>query len=581
MSAFLPQSDPDLQARAANLVDKRKEYQYNHTYVSPLTFIDKVPRHEEFSWKWLVQIGERVLQMVENRIEVEGDPHHKAAHQERHSRFRELLHAASCDIVGIIHVIKESICNTPIEGRVESLDDFPAMFQAFQLPGIAKDYQEDSVFAEMRVAGPNPLMLQQVTLMDDRLAVTEEHFPKSLIGDSLDATWKEGRLFLADYRMLEGAENGHYPKEQKYLYAPLAYFVVDRKTGRLVPMAIQCQQIPGPDNPIFTPDDGVNWLIAKTIVGIADGNVHEAVAHFGRTHMFAEPFAIATHRQLAVNHPLYLLLQPHFEGTFAINCMARTQLINDNGPCDHMMAGTIAATRGLAAKGWQSNHFEQAMLPNRLEELGLQISGPLKHYPYRDDALPYWKAIRKWVSDYLALCYPSNADLQQDTELKGWLAELAADDAGRVPGFKFDGTVSHDYLTDVLTMVIFTCSVQHAAVNFPQYDLMSYVPNMPLAGYTPAPTKKKGGTVADLLKLLPPRHAAELQVNLGYILGSLHYTRLGNYGWRHFTDKRVLGPLETFEKTLYSIGKAIDERNKTRRPYTFLTPMGIPQSINV
>src|SRR5262249_55317469 len=136
-------------------------------------------------------------------------------------------------------------------------------------------------------------------------------------------------------------------------------------------------------------------------------------------------------------------------------------------------------------------------------------------------------------------------------------------------------------LTKVLTMVLFTCSVQHAAVNFPQYDLMSYVPNMPLAGYTPAPTKKKGATMADLLNLLPPRHASELQTNLGYILGSLHYTRLGNYGRRHFVDGRVTAPLDTFEKRLYSIGKAIDEKNKTRRPYTFLVPSGIPQSINV
>jgi hypothetical protein len=30
-----------------------------------------------------------------------------------------------------------------------------------------------------------------------------------------------------------------------------------------------------------------------------------------------------------------------------------------------------------------------------------------------------------------------------------------------------------------------------------------------------------------------------------------------------------------------NIGKTIDERNDHRRPYTFLVPSGIPQSINI
>ena len=59
-------------------------------------------------------------------------------------------------------------------------------------------------------------------------------------------------------------------------------------------------------------------------------------------------------------------------------------------------------------------------------------------------------------------------------------------------------------LTDALTLAIFTASAQHAAVNFPQYQIMSYVPNMPLAAYQPAPTKKDGYTEQDLLAMLPP-----------------------------------------------------------------------------
>ena len=84
-------------------------------------------------------------------------------------------------------------------------------------------------------------------------------------------------------------------------------------------------------------------------------------------------------------------------------------------------------------------------------------------------------------------------------------------------------------LVDTITMVIFTASAQHAAVNFPQYPVMSYVPNMPLAAYQPAPERTGGCSEADLLALMPPLDLAHLQLSLGYLLGSIHHTRIGQY----------------------------------------------------
>jgi arachidonate 15-lipoxygenase len=87
----------------------------------------------------------------------------------------DLVRTASCDIRGIARVIKETLGSLPVEGRAESLDDFAAIFRAIGLPAIARDYHEDSVLAEMRVAGPNPLVICQVAELDDRFPVTEEH----------------------------------------------------------------------------------------------------------------------------------------------------------------------------------------------------------------------------------------------------------------------------------------------------------------------------------------------------------------------------------------------------------------------
>ena len=80
-----------------------------------------------------------------------------------------------------------------------------------------------------------------------------------------------------------------------------------------------------------------------------------------------------------------------------------------------------------------------------------------------------------------------------------------------------------DYLIDAITLIIFTASAQHAAVNFPQGAMMSYAPAVPLAGYQPGSILQDKVTEQDYLNLLPPLEQAQDQLNLVYILGSIYY----------------------------------------------------------
>jgi len=290
---------------------------------------------------------------------------------------------------------------------------------------------------------------------------------------------------------------------------------------------------------------------------------------------------VSANRQLARNHPVLRLLQPHFRGTLAINEAAWRRLIADGGAVDRVFAGKIDSTRKLAADGLRQFQFRAGHLPKVLAAAGVTDRDVLPEHPYRDDAMLYWQAIHRWVSDYLAVYYPADAAVAGDPELRAWLVELSDGDGGRVSGIGPEDGQSCAGLTDVLTMVLFTCSVQHAAVNFPQYDVMSYAPRMPFAAYAPAPTSKTGAAEADYLALLPPLNVAEQQMEIGYLLGSVHYTTLGQYGPRAFRDPRVAEPLAAFQARLAEIGAIITERNLMRRPYTALSATGVPQSINV
>src|SRR5262245_3648401 len=578
MSAFLPSFDPDPETRAAARKVKQDEYVFNHAYVSPLALVGDVPGRDGFPIDFTTQVLGKVMTYVAN--EADADSALRRQLRKMHTPLSDAALAASTAVRAVAGVVGTVIGMQADSRRLLSIDDYNSLFHVIGLPPISKDFELDATFAELRVAGPNPVLIHRIDQPDDRFPVTDAHFQIGFPGDTLAAAGAEGRLYLVDYHELDGIEtgvgSGGLPK---YLYAPLALFAVDRSTRKLMPVAIQCKQKPGAENPIFTPDDGYNWRIAKTIVEIADGNYHEALTHLGRTHLTIEPFAVAAHRQFGPLHPLNVLLQPHFNGTMAINHLARQKLISPGGVVDQLLAGTISATLSLTARGVQNHPFKDRIPIETFRRRGVDDSSILPNYPYRDDALLHWDAIREWVAAYLHCFYRSDAEVADDLEVAGWRTDVAAKKGGRIAGVEPTRTLAE--LVDVTALVIFTASAQHAAVNFPQYDIMSYAPAMPLAGYAPAPTAKTGATEHDYLAHLPPRDMAVLQMNTGYMLGSSHYTRLGQYDRGCLREPRLEELANRFATRLDAIEQTIAERNRHRRPYPFLLPSGVPQSINI
>jgi arachidonate 15-lipoxygenase len=590
----LLQEDPKPESRQAELLEQAAPYSWDYDQFKGIAAAPEVPSSEHPSLSWGLEMAEVLIKVVVNAAHIESDLERTDPNHPEHREFAELLsdakkgglHLAFEHLQGFIQGENDEHTPVPEIGR------YGELYQSIAMPDIAHSYHQDTSFARMRIAGPNPMEIRQTSALGDHFPVTEAHFGRALEAlsaqgiqtgeDSLARALAEGRAFIADYAALDGAVGGSFPRGPKFICAPLALFITTEHDRTLVPIAIQCAQRPSEDAPIFTPADGWAWMMAKTAATVADGNFHQAVRHLSHTHLVMGPFRIAAKKTLPPRHPIARLLDPHLEGILYINDAANTQLMGPKGGVDAVMACDIDVSRAVSIQGVKDWRFRSSMITKDLSDRGLMDRETLPDFPYRDDGLLVWNATRDWIEAFVRTYYRADADVVLDTELQSFFSSVQAEDGGRIKGL---GQVrSIHYLVDVLAHIIFTGSAQHAAVNFPQLPIMSYAPAYPLCAYGKPPGREPVSE-ADYLAMLPALDMAQFQGTLGFLLGTLNHGQLGHYHkgfWSHFAgDHRLNHALKGFQGRLDQIESLIEERNNCREPYDILRPSQIPQSVNI
>uniref|UniRef100_A0A7N4NXN9 Arachidonate 15-lipoxygenase type B n=1 Tax=Sarcophilus harrisii TaxID=9305 RepID=A0A7N4NXN9_SARHA len=172
---------------------------------------------------------------------------------------------------------------------------------------VAEHWQDDEFFASQFLNGLNPVLIQCCHSLPDNFPVTNNMVAPLLgPGTSLQEELEKGSLYLVDHSLLSGLSPGLIDGRPQYVAAPMTLLHQKPDGGPLLPIAIQLNQTPGPNNPIFLPSDSEeDWLLAKTWVRNSEFLVHEMVTHLLCTHFISEVFAIATMRQLPMCHPVF------------------------------------------------------------------------------------------------------------------------------------------------------------------------------------------------------------------------------------------------------------------------------------
>uniref|UniRef100_A0A8C5PYT9 Uncharacterized protein n=1 Tax=Leptobrachium leishanense TaxID=445787 RepID=A0A8C5PYT9_9ANUR len=338
---------------------------------------------------------------------------------------------------------------------------------------VPQMWKEDTFFGYQYLNGPNPVTIKKCTEIPENFPVDQEMVANSF-GEStnLQTELEQGNVFVANYKILEDIPPNTINEKGQYLTAPLC-LLWKNPEDHLVPIAIQLGQAPGPDNPIFLPnDDEWDWTLAKIWVRNADFQLLQVRQHLLYNHLLAEVFCMATFRQLPMQHPVYKLLVPHLQDTLRIHVLARSQLASPGGLFDQTMAVGSQGAHILLRKVMEDLTFESIFLPDDIHARGMDT---IPNYYYRDDGMKIWSATARFLTSIVNYYYKNDDQVVGDAELQAWVNEIYT--RGFL-GHECTGMPStleaRPGLIHLMTAVIFICSVQHAVVNGGQRCLGNY-----------------------------------------------------------------------------------------------------------
>jgi len=447
------------------------------------------------------------------------------------------------------------------------------------------DWKTDEVFGWQILNGIYPLSFTILKKIPSYFNVNDDDV-KHLLGDgkSLGSEIKAEKLFIADFHEMFNKNVGLVtnPKADgdpcEVPHAVCLYYINEK--DNFVPICIQLK--PNDRSYLHTADkNSLDWLLAKMWIRTCMGAIHEWRYHYLNTHGFPEPFLVASFRCLSTAHPIYKLLRPHLRTVASINQKGREVLIPKNSVINAFSFESLSVMKTF----YKKLTLSEMNIPKLLHKNGV-VPNKIPHYYFAMDTMKLWKIIENYISQIVNLFYKSDKDVIEDSELQQFAHESAHLGFGWQDGntrgipSKFE---NRDELVNLLTVVIATSSVQHAAVNFGQWDHNKFVPmNPPLMNLPPH--KKGEATMDRIMKSLPTISQTAAPLAANYTLSQYFEDQdfLGEIPETWFFEEDVKKIQKKFQEDLKHFDVELEERNnKLPRKYTYQMPRNIPNSVGI
>ncbi|CAG9463833.1 unnamed protein product [Pedinophyceae sp. YPF-701] len=468
---------------------------------------------------------------------------------------------------------------------------------------------------------------------------------------SLEEEAHAGRVALVDYsRVMEAAgmqaSSVKVAGERRHVCAPrilFYYFDTSVRTAAdgAAPMALALQKrallpiaiVLAPARRgqarrrVFTPLDHPSvWLAAKTAAASVDAQIHLGVSWYLKTVAVMEPIAVCMHRNLVSGHPIFRLLHTFLRHAISTGVAAREWFLGEHGFWAQTAAMPVPNLLRLLREEYKTWSLETSTMPGHMEAMGVLETTTIRTYPFRDDGMILWKVIVQFVGEYVALFYPDDFGVQDDAELQAFFEELSTvalpydedavdPDAGATsahsrrsrraasaPGqSRSEGKTprlpqrpvltqvldSRSALVGLLAAVVWTASVQHAAMTSGMYDALAHVGCRPLKLLRKPPGQTTGQVNRAAFSLmLPDQRSTLLTVAVSFLLTRGTAAAGESLGGGRLPALYLDGHPEVeeivrrFERSLQAVEEAIKIRNTGRKPaYERMMPSRINQCV--
>merc|ERR1712176_309352 len=200
---------------------------------------------------------------------------------------------------------------------------------------------------------------------------------------------------------------------------------------------------------------------------------------------------------------------------------------------------------------------------------------------------------RQYCEEFISLHYTSDELVKEDSELQNMVDEIRNHGFKRLPDQgNFPASLDTiEQLIEYTTALIWNGSVWHTAVNFAQFNYLSYVPNAPCAMTSPPPKQDETITMERILMSLPVKEMARVAIDISYSLSLfspvekfyLSSVREEKGDLRTETmmvDEEEVKCIERLVSRLTDFQKHIDTRNESLHiPYTVIKPDMTPLTV--
>ena len=522
----------------------------------------------------------------------------------------------------ILNKVGSCCCSGPPQRNFKSFTDYADSFTKMgeYVGWNKKDIQDglkvgqifdhDAEFARQIIQGPNSTRLRKVEKLSDtwQVAIDKDMLPTYAIdGEDLDAVIKDGRLFeILNSEVLN--DIGHGGEESKFITGTAqTWYVVQAdcllfqsntrpKEESFVPVLIRLENKndgekqtwwhPGENDTSETDPKDLSWLLAKMFFRCADWGIYSIGTHYARAHAMNEVFASSMYRNLPSAHPLFRLLQPHFQGIIGINTQARKVLISETENAFATFMSSADDLSQLLVNCCKELDYGHLVIPKDFESRGLK---DLPNFLFRDDSEDLWVILLDYVKNMVDLSYLSKDDVSKDTELQTFVEEI------RDPGFigfggaGFPESVdTKENLVEYLTALIFNVSCFHTGVNFQINKYLGYIVNAPPSLRLPPPEQDDVITMERIMDSLPQYEVALATMVITQVLGNFSpierfyvetkaENKQGYIGENLAMSPEQEGHIKDMVREMERLRDKIAVRNKDKYlAYDVLSPNNIP-----